>query len=486
MLIFILMIKESKQRNFLDEKCVLSDRRDIFMRNLAVVPVRSGSQRVRHKNIKLVGGHPLMYYQVECAKQVEEIHRIIVATDNWYYAEIAKSLGADVVMRPPEIATGNSKTEETVLYVIEELEQQGEFFDNVIILSATSPLNCPEYVREGISALEDGKYRSVLTYTDDRRFFLDDPDIIERPMVQDKKPRKVETGCFWITNIKALKKEKNRICFPCAHIRVSSIAALDIDTPEDLMIIEVFLKREMRLREGKYFRKRVYRGDSEGCYGTKLDPDGNIRNALEEKDKRINFCRKEIEFINNLYCDSRKRNLLDLGCGPGFVVSAINDNWNKYGLDVSQKATEVARRYISHVHTGSLESSIYPEEFFDLVLCHHVIEHVEDPVYLIKNIHRILKTHGYLIIATPNFDSGVARRFGKNYRLLYDETHISLFSDWNLKELLEDYGFQVDKMDYPFFETEYFIKENLLRLFDVSKVSPPFYGNIMTAYARKK
>ena len=115
-----------------------------------------------------------------------------------------------------------------------------------------------------------------------------------------------------------------------------------------------------------------------------------------------------------------------------------------------------------------------------------MIEHAADPIDLIKNIHKILKTHGNLIISTPNYDSGAARRFGKNYRLLHDKTHTTLFSDWMLKQLLEDYGFFIDKVDYPFFETGYFTEDNLLGLFDTSKVSPPFYGNIMTIYALKK
>ena len=97
-----------------------------------------------------------------------------------------------------------------------------------------------------------------------------------------------------------------------------------------------------------------------------------------------------------------------------------------------------------------------------------------------------MKTNGHLVIAAPNFDSGVARRFGENFRFLHDKTHISLFSDFSLRQLLEDNGFIVNRMEYPFFDTKYFTKENLMRLFDTSKVSPPFYGSVMTLYARKK
>ena len=115
-----------------------------------------------------------------------------------------------------------------------------------------------------------------------------------------------------------------------------------------------------------------------------------------------------------------------------------------------------------------------------------MIEHIADPVSFIENIWLIMKTHGKLVLGTPNFDCAMARRFGENFRLLHDKTHISLFSDFSLRDLLEDSGFQVDKIDYPFFETEYFTKENLNRIFDTSKVSPAFYGNFMTLYATKK
>ena len=69
--------------------------------------------------------------------------------------------------------------------------------------------------------------------------------------------------------------------------------------------------------------------------------------------------------------------------------------------------------------------------------------------------------------------------------MLHDQTHINLIGDFGLKMLLEDSFFQVDRIEYPYFETIHFTKENLLRLFDTSKVSPPFYGNLMSFYAVK-
>ena len=123
---------------------------------------------------------------------------------------------------------------------------------------------------------------------------------------------------------------------------------------------------------------------------------------------------------------------------------------------------------------------------FDVVFSYHVIEHLKKPEVFVQNARQLLKQNGYFILGTPNFDSACARRFKKNYRFFKDKTHISYFSENSLYRLLEDYGFKVQSVDYPYFETEHFSKENLKRLFKTNKVSPPFYGNIMTFYCTKK
>jgi len=457
------------------------------MTNLAIIPARSGSQRTIHKNIKLVAGHPLIYYSIQCAKQVNQIDKIVVATDSEYYAEIAQSYGVDIIMRPAEISGSHARIEETMIYVLDQLSKAGENFENVILIQATCPLGKPQYIEEGLNLIGSQDCKSVVSFQDFRGFFLDDDNLLERPRIQDLKTRELEAGAFWITNVQAFRDQKNRICPPFKKVLVDDLSALDIDHPHELKLIEGVLNHDMALQENRYYRKREYAGNfEESYYGPKKDPDGKLRDITQEKSEKIDFFKEEITFINELGADGKKRRILDLGCGVGFVSSALVGQWETYGLEVSSMAAEQAKKFISHIHVGYLEADTYENEFFDVIQCHHVIEHVKNPEEFISYLHGCLKTHGHLVLSTPNFGCGAARYFGDNFRLLHDETHIALFDDFSLKGFLENYGFIVDSIKYPYFDTPYFNKENLLRMLDPTKMSPAFYGNIMSFYCRKK
>jgi N-acylneuraminate cytidylyltransferase len=88
---------------------------------LAVIPARGGSRSIPRKNVRLLGGHPLVAYSIAAAKQAASLSRIIVSTDDPEVAEIARAYGADVpFMRPAELATDLS----TDFHVFEHLLQQ--------------------------------------------------------------------------------------------------------------------------------------------------------------------------------------------------------------------------------------------------------------------------------------------------------------------------------------------------------------------------
>jgi 2-polyprenyl-3-methyl-5-hydroxy-6-metoxy-1,4-benzoquinol methylase len=232
-----------------------------------------------------------------------------------------------------------------------------------------------------------------------------------------------------------------------------------------------------------YFMKREPKKQidyEQEYWGTVVDPDGNVRHRDQEREKHLANIKEEIDFLNGL----EPGRILDIGCGMGFLLSGLNPGWERYGVEVSRLAAENASKW-GNIHIGELAGAGYQDDFFDMVVMYHVLEHMEDPISAIIEVRRILKPEGILLLGTPDFDSGCARRFGKNYRLLHDDTHISLFTNDSMHRFLRDYGFIIDSVKYPFFDTPYFTQENLMRLFDTSKISPPFYGNFMSFYCRK-
>ncbi len=241
---------------------------------------------------------------------------------------------------------------------------------------------------------------------------------------------------------------------------------------ELLLTGDYFVKREIQKQETSYW----------GDEAVVNDPDGNIRNLLskDEIDKRVQNYEYIIQFVRNLSPES----VLDLGCGLGDMLLNLDGVKFRTGVDSDVKLAQKRSNKISWI-----ESDV---EFFEnvsnyeVIICHHVIEHLDDPVNFIKRIYLAMKKNSVLIVGTPDFDCGVARLFDKKFRMLDDPTHQSLFSLDSLTRLLRDTGFILIDSDYPFFETNYFNKENLMKLFNKDDYSPAFYGNWFTLFAKKK
>lgn len=219
----------------------------------------------------------------------------------------------------------------------------------------------------------------------------------------------------------------------------------------------------------------------EGYWCEVVDPDGKKRNRPEEREQFLADLDYVLEYLKTV----KPGRILDVGCGLGWLLSALPETWEKHGLEVSRVAAEFAGKFGKIFH-GPLNSSPYEDNLFDVIFMHQVIEHVAKPEDDIKVLRRILKPGGILILGTPDFDSGCARLFRENYRLLHDQTHIRLFSNDSMHRFLRDLGFRIIRTEYPFFESRFFTQENLMRLFDTSQISPPFYGNFMTFFCENR
>ncbi len=135
--------------------------------------------------------------------------------------------------------------------------------------------------------------------------------------------------------------------------------------------------------------------------------------------------------------------LLDVGCGDGGRLARWQTmGWEVEGQEVDATAAERARaRYGLRVHLGALSDIALPDSTFDVVTMSHVIEHVPDPLALLKECRRILKPGGRLIAVTPNVNSLGHHRFGACWRGLEPPRHLHLFSPTTLNDLGVRAGF---------------------------------------------
>jgi CMP-N,N'-diacetyllegionaminic acid synthase len=118
---------------------------------VAFVPARSGSERVRNKNVRPLAGHPLLAYAIETARRSDCFERVVVSTDSEEIAAVARWYGADVpFLRPPEYATSTSPDIEWLAYTLEHLEERYDLF---ALIRATNPFRGPDVVRRGLAQL---------------------------------------------------------------------------------------------------------------------------------------------------------------------------------------------------------------------------------------------------------------------------------------------------------------------------------------------
>lgn len=126
------------------------------MKNLAIIPARSGSKGLKDKNIKLLNGKPLLAYSIEAAKESGIFDEIMVSTDSKEYAEIAEKWGANVpFLRNDELSNDTASSWDVVKDVLIRYKDLGQCFDTVALLQPTSPLRTSEDIIEGYKVFQE-------------------------------------------------------------------------------------------------------------------------------------------------------------------------------------------------------------------------------------------------------------------------------------------------------------------------------------------
>lgn len=135
---------------------------------LAVIPARGGSKRLPGKNIKKIGGKPMIAYAILAAKGSKYIDRVIVSTDDKNIIRVAKEYGAEVpFVRPAELASDTATAISVLQHAVTYMENSGKFMPDIIVLiQPTSPLVRPEDVDGTIEKMFFARTNSCFTVSE--------------------------------------------------------------------------------------------------------------------------------------------------------------------------------------------------------------------------------------------------------------------------------------------------------------------------------
>ncbi|MHA7056913.1 class I SAM-dependent methyltransferase [Aquimarina sp. M1] len=185
-------------------------------------------------------------------------------------------------------------------------------------------------------------------------------------------------------------------------------------------------------------------------YISHTDGKRSLFEKLYHKVKRYSL-NKKVKLISELHGGTG--NLLDIGAGTGdFLVEAVKKNWEVSGVEPNKQARSLAENkgIELRTHTTNLVSNN-----FDIITMWHVLEHVPDLKEQIKEIKRLLKPTGYLIVAVPNFKSYDANYY-KSCWAAYDvPRHLWHFSQNAIKTLFEKEKIQLQKTVPLLFDSFY-------------------------------
>ena len=219
-----------------------------FMKNIAIIPARSGSKRLPNKNIMLLGGIPLMVHSIlEAKKYPKIIDEIYVSTDDNQIKQIALSFGAKVIDRPAHLSGDLEPTVTALKHVLESISYP---VDNVFLLQPTNPMRPNNLLSDAYSLFQNHQTDSLMTVSQNHQklgkinnneFLPYNYTIGQRS--QDLEPLYYENGLLYIIASQLILQEKIMGEKPFPMIVNHQYASLDIDTQDDFDLADCLFRK---------------------------------------------------------------------------------------------------------------------------------------------------------------------------------------------------------------------------------------------------
>jgi len=224
--------------------------------NLAIIPARGGSQRIKNKNIKLFMKKPIIYWSIKAAKESKLFDKIIVSTDSKKIAKICKKYKVDVpFIRPATISKDNVSTAKVVKHALLWFQKNHNFyFDNVCCIYPASPFVNKTVIKKGYNLINKSRKDfafTVSTFSHPiERALKKNKDGFLRPIwrlnakkrSQQFKDKYHDIGQIYWGTSEAFIKEKQIFSKNSVPIYIPRYLSHDIDTLEDWKKAELVFK----------------------------------------------------------------------------------------------------------------------------------------------------------------------------------------------------------------------------------------------------
>ena len=259
---------------------------------LVVIPARGGSKGIPRKNIRLLGGKPLIAHTIEMGKASKYVDDVLVTTDDNEIKFIAEKFGAETVKRDGKLAEDSIPLDPVIFdATLQKEKKENEKYDVVITVQPTSPLLKTKTLDLAIETLlnpnEDNEfYDTIISVVDDRHLSwgYDDDEKKYFPLYKERVNRQYlpkafkETGSIFATK-REFVTENSRLGDNIGLIEISKQESIDIDNYEDWWVAERILKK----------KKILIKADASHEIGT-----GHIYRALSIASKLVNH---EVVFL---------------------------------------------------------------------------------------------------------------------------------------------------------------------------------------------
>jgi len=176
---------------------------------------------------------------------------------------------------------------------------------------------------------------------------------------------------------------------------------------------------------------------------------------------RYNFYKRIIKRL------IKKGTFLDIGCAEGYFLQSIENRFITYGIELNKSASEKAKLISKKSRVFNRDAtnlSNFKDNMFNVITIFDVLEHIKETNKILREIKRVIKENGVLIVSVPNTNSLGHRLKGKDWFGYRDKTHVSLNSPEKWTDYFQANGFKVNNIFYEgYFDIPYYNKFKLLQ-----------------------